>query len=250
VAIRVVEPGTTLRYRFDGAPRRVPAGALRDGLLGDGPRERVVLDLEFAGSTPMWDLHKVGDLQDFVGKGHLEQLGRVTGTLRVGGETIAYDGMGNRDHSMGARETSTVGSHQWIQAQFENGLSFQLYDAVLRNGTDPVFSEAVVTDDGELFDAELSYPYRIQDPAEATRDYGFSLTYERGTVEIATAGIVNTAYLSYTAPNDIYIGVFQGAGPRPLTLLEQSARFRLDGTIAGWGHIERTVPGEITVEGR
>lgn len=248
IAIRVLEPGRKLTYRFAGGVRRVEAGSLRSGLVPDGPREIVVLDVEFTATAPMWDLHKVGDLQDFLGKGHVEQLGEVLGTLKVGDETTPYRGMGNRDHSMGARETSSVGSHQWIQGQFENGVGFQLYDAVLRGGADPVFTTAAVTDGGEIFDGKLTYPYRIDDPADAARDFSFSIEYERGTLEIATNGIVNTSYLSFTAPNEIYIGVYPSSPDRPLTLLEQSANYLLNGEVAGWGHIERTVPGEIEIE--
>lgn len=247
-AIRIVEPGKRLDYHFSSGVRRVPAADLSKDLLADGPRERLSFKLSFSSGLPIWDLHKVGGTQDFLGKGHIEQLGRVTGTIEIGDQRIAYDGMANRDHSLGARDSATLRSHQWIQGQFDNRIGFLIYDAVLRGQSAPVFCEAVVYDGERMYEAKLTYPWRINDAAQATQPYAFQLAYERGTLNVEVERIVNTAYLSFTAPNELYIGVFQQPGKTPLTLLEQSARFKLNGSVTGYGHIERTVPGEILVE--
>jgi hypothetical protein len=247
-AVRIVQPGKRLRYLFSSGVRRVPAQELRHGLLTDGRRERLTFDLSFQSSLPIWDLHKVGESQGFLGKGHIEQLGRVTGAIEIAGQRIQYDGMGNRDHSMGARDSSTVGSHQWMQGQFDNRVGFLIYDAVLRGQSTPVFCEAVVYDRDRMFEAKLVYPWRIDDARKAEQPYGFQLVYEHGTLDVAVEKFANTAYLSYTAPNEIYIGVLQQPAGTPLTLLEQSAHFKLNGSVRGHGHIERTVPGEIAVE--
>ncbi len=247
-AVRVVEPGKRMRYTLSTGARRVPAQELRQGLLTDGRRERLSFDLSFDSSLPIWDLHKVGESQGFLGKGHIEQLGRVTGTLELAGQRIDYDGMGNRDHSMGARDSSTVGSHQWLQGQFDNRIGFLIYDAVLRGQNAPVFCEAVVYDSERMFEARLDYPWRAEDASQAVKPYGFKLTYERGTLDIAVEKFANTAYLSYTAPNEIYVGVMPNSNGTPLTLLEQSALYRLNGDVPGFGHVERTVPGLITTE--
>lgn len=248
-AVRIVEPGRRLTYHFLGGVHRVPAAVLREGLLQHGPSQRLKFDLAFESNARIWDLHKVGDTQDFLGKGHVEQLGRVKGTIEIGKERINYDGMGNRDHSMGARETSTLGSHQWLQGRFDNGMGFLLYHAVVRGKSEPAFSEAVVYDGEQMFEAAVTYPFRIDNVADATRNFGFTLTYAGGALQVETTRIVNTAYLSITAPNDIYIGMFPGPSDKPLTLLEQSTHFQLNGSVQGYGCLERTVPGEVVVEG-
>lgn len=246
--VRVIEPGKRLDYLFSAGVRRVPNAELQTGLLADGPRERLAFKLSFSSTLPIWDLHKVGDQQDFLGKGHIEQLGRVSGTIEIGARKFQYNGMGNRDHSMGARDSSTVGSHQWIQGLFDNGSGFLLYDAVIRGQAAAVFTEAVVYDNDRLYDAKLTYPWRIDDAAQATRPYSFELAYERGTLKVDVVKFVNTAYLSYTGPNEIYVGVFPQPGKKPLVLLEQSAQYQLNGEISGHGHVERTVPGDVVRE--
>jgi hypothetical protein len=245
--IRILEKGRRLLYGFDGAARRVPASQLRTGLLVDGPQERLRFELTFTSSADIWDLHKVGKRQEFLGTGHIEQIGRIEGTIEIGSQSIVFSGKGNRDHSMGPRDTPTLKSHQWLQGYFENGLSFLVYDAVLRSQPKPVFCEAVVYEGDKLFDGRLDYEWRIDDADDAARNYGFSIEYEKGKLDIRTERISATAYLSFTVPNDIYIGVYPGGDP-PLTLLEQSTLLSLDGQVKGFGNFERTVPGVIAID--
>ena len=243
-AIRIIEPGRKLSYHFDGAARRVPSSTLREGLLGSGSSENVKFDLMFESSADIWDLNKVGSKQQFLGTGHIEQIGRVRGTIQIGARIFAYDGKGNRDHSMGPRDTKSLRSHQWLQGYFDNGLSFLAYDAMLRGQEAPVFCESVVYDGDKLYQGELSYGWRIDDAGDAAKNYGFSIRYEKGTLDVRTTRIASTAYLSFTMPNDIYLGVYPAGNP-PLTLLEQSAHFILNDSVTGFGNLERTVPGVI-----
>ena len=246
-SIRILEAGRRLSYHFDGAARRVPAAMLRAGVLGGGASENVKFDLIFESNADIWDLHKVGGSQGFLGTGHVEQIGRVRGTIQVGTETFPYDGKGNRDHSMGPRDTTTLKSHQWLQGYFDNGISFLAYDAVLRGHDKPVFCESVVYDGDTLYAGELSYDWRVDTVDDALRNYGFSIQYERGKLDVRTTKIAGTAYLSFTVPNDIYIGVVP-AGTPPLTLLEQTAHLVLNGSVEGYGNLERTVPGVIGLD--
>jgi hypothetical protein len=43
-----------------------------------------------------------------------EQGGRVRGTLHVGGDEIAFDGFGQRDHSWGARDWGAITHYKWL----------------------------------------------------------------------------------------------------------------------------------------
>jgi hypothetical protein len=252
-AIRLLETGGTgdpwrsFGYSFLGGVQRTASAALRGGLLPDGPRHRLSLELTFQSRSDIWDLHRIGGSQDFVGTGHIEQIGRVRGSIGFGETHYPFDALGNRDHSMGPRDTSSLGAHHWMQAYFDNGLSVLVYDAVLRGGTTPVVSEAVVFEGDRLFGATLNLTERICAVGDGFEEYGFSVDYEHGRLDIRTAGIQNAAYLSFTAPNDHYIGVYPGGEP-PLTLMEQPSRFTLNGTIGGYGWMERTVPGVIGVD--
>jgi hypothetical protein len=148
---------------------------------------------------------------------------------------------------MGPRDTPTLKSHQWLQGYFDNGVSILVYDAVLRGQDRPVFCESVVYEGDRLYPGKLSYDWRVDNVDAAAKNYGFSIQYENGKLDIRTTKIVATAYLSFTAPNDIYIGVFPADKP-PLTLLEQSTHLILNESVKGFGNLERTVPGVIGVE--
>lgn len=246
-AIRILENRRHLSYHYDGPAYRLDSAGMRKGLITDGPCEKLSFDLAFESNADIWDLHKVGQRQKFLGTGHIEQIGRVHGNIRAGGQSIAYEGKGNRDHSMGPRDTPTLRSHQWLQGYFDNGVSFLIYDAMLRNQDKPVFCEAVVYEGDKLYEGRLTYPWRIDDADDARKNFGFAIGYERGELRIETTRIAGTAYLSFTAPNDIYLGVYPGGTP-PLTLLEQTTHLLLDGKVQGFGNLERTVPGVIGVE--
>jgi hypothetical protein len=243
----VEDPRRSFSYSFLGGVQRTVSAAMRAGLLLDGPRHRLSLELSFLSRSDIWDLHRIGGSQEFVGTGHIEQIGRVRGTIGFGDARYDFDSLGNRDHSMGRRDTSSLGAHHWMQAYFDNGLSVLVYDAVLRGAAQPVVSEAVVYEGDRLFAATLRLTERISAVADGCEEYGFSVDYEHGRLEIRTAGIHNTAYLSFTVPNDHYIGVYPGGEP-PLTLMEQPSRFILNGAIGGYGWMERTVPGVIGVD--
>lgn len=244
LAVRVIVPGRQFSYAYLGGALRVSSGAMREGLQRDGVRQRLEIALEFESDAGIWDMHREAAKQEFLGTGHIEQPGRVTGVVAIGDERFAFDGMGNRDHSMGPRNTPTLESHQWLQGYFENGIRFMLYDGMLRGSSEPVFSSAAVYEGDTFFEASVEYPWRIGTADDARKDFGFSLHYANGTLDVATEAIGEPACLSFTAPNDIYVGVYP-AGDPPLTLLEQSTLFRLNGKVAGFGRLERTVPGVI-----
>ena len=174
-------------------------------------------------------------------------MGRVGGTIEVGNERIAFEGKGNRDHSMGPRELGGLKNHQWLQGYFDNGISFLVYDAVLLGNVAPVFCEAVVYEGDKLFDGKLEYTNRIESVDDAKIPYGFKIHYKNGALEIRVREFVSTAYLSATAPSDMYVGVVQ-AGPPAFTLVEQTVRLELNGATAGFGNWERTVSGVLAVE--
>ncbi len=153
--IRVVDPGRKLTYSFTAGARVLPAAEMRKGLVGEGPRQPVSLALTFESNADIWDLHKVGDRQDFLPAGHIEQVGRIHGTIRVGDRAFGIDTLGNRDHSLGPRDNKALKSHQWLQGYFENGLAFLLFDAMQRNDDKPVFSEAVVYEGDRMYQARL-----------------------------------------------------------------------------------------------
>jgi hypothetical protein len=129
LAFKMVEPFKKWKATFDGFALFTPHEALRTGIVTDGPKQRVKLDLDIELVTPPWDAHTAAN-QDS-GKGsmesqewaseHYEQLCRATGTVTLESGTIQFDGTGWRDHSRGARGAgvgATWGGHIIMGAWF------------------------------------------------------------------------------------------------------------------------------------
>jgi hypothetical protein len=245
-AIRVEEPGKRLTYSYRGGVHRVPAAQLVQGLLVNGYMTPLEMDLTFDAVTPIWDLGKsVGDKNEHLGKGHIEQIGRVTGTIRAGRDVFTINGMGTRDKSMGPRKPRGLHRHHWIQGLFENGIGFMLYDS---EESGMAFAQGAVTHNGKIFDATVTIPFRIESYHQRQAPVTVILEYAEGRLEIVSTTIRNSWSLSYTSPIDVYVGAYQTPGEVPRLMFEQSTEWLLNGTVKGSGCIERTVPGVIGEE--
>jgi hypothetical protein len=247
-AIRIVEPGAKLTYHYNGGIRRVPAKDMKTALVAEGPRTPMTIELTFESNADVWDLHKVGGSQDFLPAGHIEQIGRVTGTIRVGDDVYDIDTIANRDHSLGPRDNKDLMNHQWHQGYFENGISFLLFDAMIRSEGKVVFSEAAVYEGDRLYPAELELPWRCDDAARDHDPVRFRLHYANGSLDIETTEFQTDSYLSLTSPNDQYVGVYPTLGKPTLVLAEQSVGLRLNGSVPGYGCFERTINGHVEPE--
>lgn len=248
-AIRVVESGHKLTYSFSGGVRRVPAQSMREGLVADGSRTPMRYELSFESNADIWDLHKVGTLQDFLPAGHIEQIGRVTGWIKVGTDHYEIDTIANRDHSLGPRDNKDLLNHQWHQGYFENGIRFLLFDAITRRDRKVVFSEAAVYEGDTLYEGKLEMGWRCDDARRDREPISFRIIYSKGVLDINTVAFVSNSYSSLTSPNDQYVGVYPSTGNEPtLVLLEQSVKLLLNNSVAGYGCFERTVQGVVAAE--
>jgi hypothetical protein len=61
---------------------------------------------------------------------HYEAMGSVSGSVRVGDNDLAVDGVGWHDHSWGAREFTSNPSHRWLFAVFGDDLAFSVFSFV------------------------------------------------------------------------------------------------------------------------
>jgi hypothetical protein len=191
----------------------------------------------------------VGRLQDFLPAGHIEQIGRVTGWMQVGTDRFDIDTIANRDHSLGARDNKDLLNHQWHQGYFQNGISFLLFDAMTRRDRKVVFSEAAVYEGDKIYEGRLEMGWRCDDAKRDREPISFRIVYANGTLDIDVVAFTSNSYSSLTSPNDQYVGVYPSQMTEPtLVLLEQSARMRLNGKVAGHGCCERTVQGVVAEE--
>lgn len=58
------------------------------------------------------------------GAQHYEQAGTVTGSIKVDGQTVAFSGSGQRDHSWGVRDWKVPARWRWMVCQFGDQMAF------------------------------------------------------------------------------------------------------------------------------
>jgi hypothetical protein len=113
------------------------------------PYARASFELDYYGTAPGWggELREKsgdqwispkieGDPSQQFAKGHLEQLGHATGTLKVGDSEYKIDGLGLRDHSWGPRYWQAPKYYRWLTMNFDEGLGGMATVTVNRDGSE------------------------------------------------------------------------------------------------------------------
>ena len=249
VHIEIVEAFKTLRYRFAGGTQLLSAQRARESGPHPGRLHLTEFDLTFTAVSPMWQLSAAADVE-YVGHGHTEQLGRITGTIEVAGERFDMDCLGNRDHSRGPRVVDKLYRHIWTHGSFDNGKSFLAYEAETDGSGQTAFSNAVVLDGGVMFEATFKPDFRLPPGAIGQLGQPFGLVLEYGTHElrVTVENYPHTNFIQPTAPWDMYVGRRQLDGPFSFCVAEQATLLALEDGTRGYGHIERSVPGLQIVE--
>jgi hypothetical protein len=93
--------------------------------------------LEWHGLSPAthYSGHPSGPLPKPVAWGHYEQTCAVRGDLHVGGQKIAFDGFGQRDHSWGFRHWAGLDQWHWVTGFLADGRGFNLFEVLEHDGT-------------------------------------------------------------------------------------------------------------------
>lgn len=101
----------------------------------------VALELDFIAAEPPHDAGFPAGLDEW-GKGHYDQPGRMTGTLRIDGEDIAVDCVAQRDRSWGLRDIVNNPRGQMIWAVGERSSFHALAVSFRKPEDDPVVGTA------------------------------------------------------------------------------------------------------------
>lgn len=248
LSFSIDEPGRVISACFRGGAVRSSSQALVSGLLPSASMEPVAFDLRFESRNPLWDLHADGNTQsDFMAGLHLEQIGRISGRLTISGRDFAYRGMATRDHSRGVRQMAGLLRHHWVQASFEDGTAILIFDVEMKGEPHPAFSKAAICKDGKLHEARVRIPFRISSLDEKDACVEFQIESALGAMVVQRTEPRNCWAFTTTHPNDMYIGVH--GDPKVMrVMLEQPSLFMLDDRIAGFGNVERTIPGTVIDE--
>lgn len=243
LAFRCEQPFIKWHITFDGFCVRSSYDDMRTGLLTDGPKTHVRLDLHVHGLTPVWDAEAgpaiasgSGMAEQSWAREHYEQLTRVTGEVIVDGTTIPFDGGGWRDHSRGPRGADTLtdwGGHVIAGGAMPGGGGFGLCRYWARDGR-TTLEGAYVVSDGRLRHVALD---RIPGPAVLARE-GETFTLEIDGDQHVSGTVRSSLWLSMA--DGLPYGVTDPA--RAYTVSWAEVRW---GDEAGHVYIERSNPAGV-----
>jgi hypothetical protein len=229
MSFQCVEPFRRWRMTRDGGSIRTDVGRLYSGMLTDERHERVGFDLTLDCFGSVWDWGEVEEAHKW-GKLHYEQLVGVTGTLEIGGQSIAFNGQGLRDHTSGTRDFTVFSSHVWSWANFPSGRGFILLHLVVDGQH---LTRAVIQQDGELTAVDMHNSPVLTARSQHADPYVLEIGDHRINAEILLP-LPN----GFDGPNDICIGYDPAV--TATANFESLSRFEWDGEI-GYGHTERSI---------
>jgi hypothetical protein len=227
LAFRCERPFAEWCITFDGFCVRSSYDAMRTGLLTDGPKSHVRLDLDVHGVTPVWDAESgpaiasgAGMAEQSWAREHYEQLTRVTGEVSIDGRSTRFDGGGWRDHSRGPRGADTLtdwGGHVIVGGVMPSGHAFGLCRYWARDGR-TTLEGAYVVSNGALRHVQVD---EVPSPAELSRDgERFTVAFDGGTA--LTGTIRSSLWLSM-------------AGGLPYGVLEAARAYTVSWAEVTWG---------------
>lgn len=250
--LEVTEPNHALRYAFDGPMEERTMTDLNTVGWQVGANGPVRFELEFRSDLPMWDMHAGlahGDRTENAAAnynspdGHVEQNGRVTGTITCGdGETYLINAWATRDHSRGVRNFTRYKSHIWANGMFPSGRSFNIFSLKAHGFEGVAAGRSAAIVDGVMHEIRLRPDSQgwLDRPEQLFQPTSLSFDSDTlGPIEIACERLLTSVPLMLLFPADHYWSVPSQARAKNLTWVnEQKAEWRWDGE-EGWGHYER-----------
>jgi hypothetical protein len=243
LTFEVVEPYRHLRMRLAGDAMASTIDAqIAGGFPGQGDPVPVEIEVDLAAAVPPWmngallaDAKRVLDTQeegDLMGHPwRFEQLCRATGTMRIGDESWAIDGGGNRIRRQSIRRLARFRGHAWQAGLFPSGRGFGYIAYPPRDDGKDTYNEGYLfLGDGPLVPARVVEAPWLGALEPSGQDVPCVLETEDGRrVAIAGTTAVSTCMVM---PPDV------GGG---MQLQQAIARYSWDGED-GTGMIERSTP--------
>lgn len=131
LSFEVVEPDRRWKIGFNGHMAR---------MTEKGPVPvPVSFVLAFEARNEVFDYRECVDsegerMSQEVASEHLEQFGRLTGSLMVGEEQFDINGLGERDHSWGVRDWNAPKMWIWLTAQFSDRVALNVTKLFVEQG--------------------------------------------------------------------------------------------------------------------
>ncbi|HPC27174.1 MAG TPA: hypothetical protein PKX17_00450 [Candidatus Methanomethylicus sp.] len=158
---------------------------------------------------------------------HLEQFGKVTGALSIGGSEYLVKGMGERDHSWGVRDWNAPKMWVWLTCQFSEEYALNVTKLVVPEGEVDAGFIHLKGRNVPLVKAEIQTEFAEVGPPKSLR---MVLTDKEGVSHKVTAVAVRQAALPFQSDD----------GRRLSVLYEPLARYEYNGMV-GYGVAEYLV---------
>lgn len=230
--MRCVEPGQTWTLSFDSMVHRLSSADSFAGPVTDGDVEHVVVELRFDGLHPAWSAGAELDSATWA-TGHVEQAGRIHGSVTVSGRVIAIDGFGFRDHSYGPRDYARLIGNTWATGVFPDGTAL-LALAVWAEPAGSAPAQLGYYWDGTAFHVLQGTGLGPLESVDGgARRKQFTATYSRTELAVEVE-LTHRAGFTLHAPVGMSLGVTPGRADLA-TVVESPAVLRMAGKTAhGW----------------
>src|ERR1700759_3634604 len=146
----IIEPLRKWNITFDGVMNdggvdpAIPVAAVTAGGEGDAAKVPASFDITFERDQPGY-LYREDPRWDGLFDGHIDEVGTVTGSLTIGGESWEIDGRGSKDHSWGVRDWGKPQGWRWAEMLFEEGPELTVWRATF-DGTNWLDDGAIYAD--------------------------------------------------------------------------------------------------------
>jgi len=197
---------------------------------GEDTVAKVKFDLRFEGTNPMFDYRECVTpdreaLAASVASEHLEQMGKVLGSLKVDDRDYYVKGLGERDHSWGERDWTSPRAWVWLTCQVSEDFGFNVTKLYMDKGD---IDAGFLYVDGEnlpLVKVDMVTEY----DADGSPNTLFMAMYDKDGVVYGVKGEVKKKAVME----------FKGENDRGSIMFETLARYRMDdGEDVGYGIAE------------
>jgi len=194
-----------------------------------------MFDLVFETLNPVFNYREcVSGEKEAVSKAvaseHLEQFGKITGSLIMEGKEYRINGLGERDHSWGVREWNAPKKWAWLNCQFNEKCALNVTKLVMGN---------VEIDAGYFFDGAANRPL-----VKVKLDTAFG---KDGSPDSLSMLLTDKEGKEYSIDAEVLkksVLPFQGPDGKTLSLMHETlGKYRM-GDMTGYGIVEYLIRKE------
>ena len=190
------EPELRWKLLFDGQMQHVT----KDGPL----MAEVFFDLDFVGLHEIFNYRRcVTDefkerISQVAASEHLEQFGRITGSLAINGTKYELDALGERDHSWGVRDWNAPKMWVWLTGEFSEKEAFNVTKLYVEQGIVDAgfFHESGKTSALDIVDIDITY-----DASGTPASFTLALEDTEGESRAVDARVMRHVALPFTSPD-------------------------------------------------